>query len=178
MYMKLSLSLSHTPEAVEKYSQARHSRGCRDIWTWPLPPYSFPHCPSLGLLSPVSLVLWEKILTNALKVLNFNLAHLHLTPHCFGLSPSKIFWYVYHHLHPRKVFCTKYQSYLDQTSNQPFFLSLVVKEASRWCLRVNCSRIFLDVLFSLEKILRSASPMVGLALGSNWEVDILAGFFN
>lgn len=84
--MEQSLSLSHNPEALEKYSQARHYRGCRNIQNLISPILLRSPIPFIlfALLPPVSTVLWEEILTNTLKVLNFNVARLHSTPHCFG----------------------------------------------------------------------------------------------
>lgn len=73
MYRELFLSSVHSPERLERDSQAGPSGPIGRFGPYLLlGPYSCQYL-SPRLLSPASSVLWEEVLTSAFKVLHFNL---------------------------------------------------------------------------------------------------------
>lgn len=78
--MEQSLSLSHNPEVLEKYSQARHYRGCRNIQNLISPTL---------LLSPIPFILFFPFTTCFYSALGRN-SHKYFKSPEFQSSPPAI----------------------------------------------------------------------------------------
>lgn len=101
-------------------------------------PFSFPQCPPCSCVTS-SFKALGKNSHKRFKSPEFPSGPPAWTSHCLASAQIKPFGK--HHFHTWGVFCAKCQCDLGQTAHQPFFLSLGLKEATRWRLWPYCHPI-------------------------------------